>query len=156
MPDENLRKGEPPQSLIPMADVSARVNKPRDETGEEIKLQGLSIHVADISRGQAAAGMNVEIYGPGEVQIFAGTVAADGLINDPRLVERLPPGPYVAIFHTCEYFRKISSASESGILDVVRYDFGISDPGRHYHLPMKLTEFGLSCFLGGYGSADVT
>ena len=34
-------------------------------------------------------------------------------------------------------------------LDVVTFDFGVDDPGQHYHLPMKCTPWGYSCFRGG-------
>jgi 5-hydroxyisourate hydrolase len=34
-------------------------------------------------------------------------------------------------------------------LDVVTYRFGIDDPDAHYHLPMKVTPWGYSCFRGG-------
>ena len=34
-------------------------------------------------------------------------------------------------------------------LDVVSYRFGIADPEQHYHLPMKVTPWGFSCFRGG-------
>ena len=34
-------------------------------------------------------------------------------------------------------------------LDVVSYRFGIADPRQHYHLPLKCTPYGYSCFRGG-------
>ena len=34
-------------------------------------------------------------------------------------------------------------------LDVVSYRFGIADLDAHYHLPMKCTPWGYSCFRGG-------
>jgi len=34
-------------------------------------------------------------------------------------------------------------------LDVVSYRFGIAEPEAHYHLPMKCTPWGYSCFRGG-------
>lgn len=127
----------------------------RDETGAEIKFQGVSIHVVDVTRGRAAVGMKVEVYGPGNVQIYSGTVKPNGLVDDQRLVERLPLGTYVVLFYASDYFRKVAPNTSEGTVGVVRYDFGISDPERHYHLPMKFSQFGFSCFLGGYGSADL-
>ncbi len=34
-------------------------------------------------------------------------------------------------------------------LEVLVYRFGLDDPGQHYHLPFKLTAWGVSCFRGG-------
>jgi len=34
-------------------------------------------------------------------------------------------------------------------LDELIYRFGIGDARQHYHLPFKLTAWGVSCFRGG-------
>ena len=34
-------------------------------------------------------------------------------------------------------------------LEVLVYRFGLDDPRQHYHLPFKLTAWGVSCFRGG-------
>jgi len=60
------------------------------------------------------------------------------------------PGPYRAVFQVGDYYRSAGIAlSQVPFLDVVTYDFGIDDPRQHYHLPMKVTPFGYSCFRGG-------
>lgn len=38
---------------------------------------------------------------------------------------------------------------EPAFLDLLVYRFGIADTGQHYHLPFKLTAWGVSCFRGG-------
>jgi 5-hydroxyisourate hydrolase len=43
----------------------------------------------------------------------------------------------------------VAQLPEVPFLDEVSYRFGIADPRQHYHLPMKLTPWGYSCFRGG-------
>jgi 5-hydroxyisourate hydrolase len=33
-------------------------------------------------------------------------------------------------------------------MDLQCFRFGLADPSQHYHLPVKLTPWGLSCFRG--------
>ena len=43
----------------------------------------------------------------------------------------------------------IGAAAAVPFLDIVAYRFGLADPEAHYHLPMKCTPWGYSCFRGG-------
>ena len=62
----------------------------------------------------------------------------------------MAPGFYEAVFHVAEFYRDAGIA-QAGVpfFDVVTYRFGVADPLQHYHLPMKLTPWGYSCFRGG-------
>ena len=44
---------------------------------------GISIHVFDVSRGIAAAGLRVELRGPGEKMLAAGRTSAQGTFECP-------------------------------------------------------------------------
>lgn len=116
-------------------------------------MPGISIHVVDVSRGVVAAGMRVTVtYGTGSNarQIVAGAVGANGLINDEALNQTFAPGVFSVDFHVADYYRSAGIAlPDAPFLDVVTYRFGIADPAQHYHLPMKLTPWGYSCFRGG-------
>jgi len=114
-------------------------------------VPGISIHVVDVSRGLVAAGMLVEVRG-GEPprEVATGRVGANGLVDCPALAGVQLRGRYEAVFHIAAYYR------DSGIplpaipfLDTVTYAFGIDRPEQHYHLPMKFTPWGYSCFRGG-------
>ena len=96
---------------------------------------GVSIHVVDVSRGVVAAWMRVELYALDPVRklVASGIVSAKGLVEEAPLAQRFAPGPYEAV----------------PFLDVVTFRFGIDDPESHYHLPMKVTPWGYSCFRGG-------
>jgi 5-hydroxyisourate hydrolase len=117
-------------------------------------MPGLSIHVVDVSRGVVATGMAVEVAflpGGGVRRVLAsGMISAKGTLDHPELASTLAAGRYQAVFQVGAYYR----AAHAGIpdvpfLDAVVYDFGIADPGQHYHLPFKCTPWGYSCFRGG-------
>jgi 5-hydroxyisourate hydrolase len=115
-------------------------------------MPGVSTHVVDVSRGVVAAGMLVELFGatPERSRIAAGRIAANGLLDDQALAATFPPGRYEAVFHIAPWYREAGVALPAvPFLDVVHYHFGIADPAQHYHLPFKVTPWGLSCFRGG-------
>lgn len=116
-------------------------------------MPGVSIHVVDVSRGVVAAGMRVELLAADDRPpklIAAGSIARTGTLADPALDRRFEPGFYEARFHVGDYYRAaLGSAPAVPFLDVVSYRFGLADPDAHYHLPMKCTPWGYSCFRGG-------
>ena len=116
-------------------------------------MPGISIHVVDVSRGVVASGMRVELFavaGPSLRLIAAGDISKTGVLADPALNQRFEPGFYDARFHIADYYRSAAGAMAAvPFLDVVSYRFGIADPDAHYHLPMKCTPWGYSCFRGG-------
>ena len=110
-------------------------------------MPGVSIHVVDVSRGVVAAGMKVELYGPERRLIVSGMTNAKGLLEVDATVAA---GAYEAVFHFAAWYREHAvKVSDPPFLDVVHYHFGIADPKQHYHLPMKCTPWGYSCFRGG-------
>lgn len=114
-------------------------------------MPGMSIHVVDITRGLVAADMWVEVHALGPArQLCAGRISPSGTLDDPALAARLGPGLFEARFRVAEFYRDAGIALPSvPFLDVVSFTFGIDDPRQHYHLPMKVTPWGLSCFRGG-------
>jgi 5-hydroxyisourate hydrolase len=113
-------------------------------------MPGVSIHVVDVSRGVVATGMRVELRTACGATVASGVVSPGGALDDPALRAVFAPGEYVAVFHVAEYYRAAGVGQPAvPFLDVVTFRFGIGDPQQHYHLPMKLTPWGLSCFRGG-------
>lgn len=114
-------------------------------------MPGISIHVVDVSRGVVAAGMRVELHQLAPPRLVAaGAIADNGLLDAPALAATFTPGEYEAVFHVAEYFRGVGVVLPPvPFMNVVTYRFGIAEPQQHYHLPMKLTPWGLSCFRGG-------
>jgi 5-hydroxyisourate hydrolase len=114
-------------------------------------MPGISIHVVDVSRGVVAAGMRVDVFRcEPRMLIASGRIAENGTLADAALMERMTQGSHEAVFHVADYFRDCGIAlPDVPFLDVVCYRFGIANAEQHYHLPMKLTPWGYSCFRGG-------
>lgn len=117
-------------------------------------MPGISIHVVDVSRGVVAEAMRVELYRIGADGaaglVAAGGIARDGLLRHEALAQVFAPGFYEARFHVGEFYAGAAGETTAvPFLDVVAYRFGLADGRAHYHLPMKCTPWGYSCFRGG-------
>ena len=107
---------------------------------------GISIHVFDVSRGIAAAGLRVELKGPDGKLLVDAQTAKPGTLEAPTLLV----GTYEAIFHVGEWYRAQGVAVPTpAFLEIVPYRFGVADLAQHYHLPLKMTPWGFSLFRGG-------
>lgn len=116
-------------------------------------IGGISIHVVDVSRGVVATGMRVEVFAttPQKRLVCAGPINAKGVLDDPVLMNATMQGGYYdVLFHVAEFYRAAGvPLPDLPFLDVVTYRFAIGDTRQHYHLPMKVTPWGYSCFRGG-------
>jgi 5-hydroxyisourate hydrolase len=125
-----------------------------DQQTDAEPMPGISIHVVDVSRGIVASGMRVELFAVSSDAsprlIASGTISKTGVLADPALDQKFEPGFYDARFHVADYYRNaIGATATVPFLDVVSYRFGLAEPDAHYHLPMKCTPWGYSCFRGG-------
>ena len=116
-------------------------------------MQAVSIHVVDIANGRVAAGMSVEIWraGPEPARLVTGTVGSNGVVGGIEERETLfEAGTYEVRLRIADYYRGMASAPSDGppFIDVGLFRFTLADLSQHYHLPFKLTPWGLSCFRG--------
>ena len=112
-------------------------------------MPGVSIHVVDVTRGIVAAGMRVEFLRDAEL-IVVGNISAKGLLEESALNAKFPRAGYEVRFHLAAWYREQGIALPVvPFFDVVHYEFGISDPEQHIHLPFKCTPWSYSCFRGG-------
>jgi 5-hydroxyisourate hydrolase len=113
----------------------------------------LTTHVLDTMHGSPAAGMAVRLYRieSGEARLLqALTLNADGRADGPLLEgETLQVGRYRLVFAVAEYFlsRRVT-LPEPAFLDEVPLDFGIADPGAHYHVPLLASPWSYSTYRG--------
>lgn len=129
-------------------------------------MQAVSIHVVDVANGVVAVGMRVDVArreeeeegqqharGKGEqwTQVVSGKVGRNGVVDGIEGRERLfDIGVYELRLHVADYYRARGTAlPEPAFMDVQVFRFGLSDMSQHYHLPVKLTPWGISCFRGG-------
>jgi 5-hydroxyisourate hydrolase len=110
---------------------------------------GLSTHVLDLTHGQPAAGMTIEVW-------FAGThrktlvTNADGRTDAPVIdagVEAFEAGEYELIFHVGDYFAR-NLPYRDRFLDRVPVRFTIRDTQARYHVPLLCTPWAYSTYRG--------
>jgi len=112
-------------------------------------MKAVSVHVVDIANGVVARGMQVQIARAGGEVVFEGTVGNNGLVEDSHHEDLFTPGPYELRLHVAAYYRQRGTAlPEPPFTDVQVFRFGIADTSQHYHLPVKLTPWGMSLFRG--------
>ncbi|MFC5608382.1 hydroxyisourate hydrolase [Variovorax soli] len=122
-------------------------------------MQAVSIHVVDVANGVVATGMKVEVLRRvagegGKPEQWAPMVSGkvgrngvvDGIESHDQAFER---GVYEMRLHVGDYYRKRGQElPEPAFMEVQVFRFGLADLTHHYHLPVKLTPWGLSCFRG--------
>lgn len=112
----------------------------------------LTTHVLDTTHGRPAAGMVLRLYRTGDtaIQICAKTTNGDGRVDGPILDgDNFTPGRYRLTFDVAAYFRTQGiDLPEPPFLDVVTIDFGITDAGAHYHVPLLVSPYGYSTYRG--------
>jgi 5-hydroxyisourate hydrolase len=82
---------------------------------------GLSIQVMDVTRGQPATGLLVEVYAldEGRRRIGGGVLGPRGTLEDPRL-DGIGRGVYEVVFHVAAFYRRLGhDLPDPPFLDVV-------------------------------------
>ena len=116
-------------------------------------MPGVSVHVVDVVAGAPAVGMAVTLSGcdaaGGRRIIGSGTIGADGQFRDASNAMRLVRGAHEVELHAGDYYRHAGLVREGqAFQDVVVFRFTVTDPEEHYHLPFKLSPWGLSVWRG--------
>lgn len=111
-------------------------------------MSGLTTHVLDTAHGRPAAGLKLWLYAD-RVGIFSGETNADG--RCPGLLGEAPlrRGRFTLEFAVADYYRDIGvQLADPPFLDRVRIDFGVADPGSHYHVPLLVSPFSYATYRG--------
>jgi 5-hydroxyisourate hydrolase len=112
-------------------------------------MKAVSVHVVDVANGVVARGMQVQIARVDGGTVFEGTVGNNGLVEDKQHEDLFTPGAYELRLHVAAYYRERGTLlPEPPFVDVQVFRFGIADTAQHYHLPVKLTPWGMSLFRG--------
>ena len=116
-------------------------------------MKPISVHVVDIANGVVARGLRVQVVsldteGQGQA-VLEGTVGNNGLVEDMERPDRIPPGHYELRLHVGQYYRDRGTAlPDPAFMEVQVFRFGLFDGRQHYHLPVKLSPWGMSLFRG--------
>lgn len=109
-------------------------------------MGAISIHAVDIAAGCPAAGLRIDLAylsQTGPVLLLDGALTSgDGMIELPNDAR----GQFEATLYLGDYQRSMGIEGPA-FQEVQTFAFGIDDPARHHHLPLKFTPFGLSLFL---------
>jgi 5-hydroxyisourate hydrolase len=116
-------------------------------------MPGISIHVVDVALGKPAAGMFVEVHAiNNEVRRVVGTgvVGETGALEHPmNNGEGVAAGTHEVLLHAGEYFRFVGQVTEKpAFQEIVPLRFTVLDAGEHYHLPVKISPWGISVWRG--------
>ena len=117
-------------------------------------MAGLTTHVLDTSIGRPASGVEIELHALGadgaRAPIKRVFTNADGRTDTPLLsAAEARVGTYELVFHVGAYFRgRGALTAEPPFLDVVPIRFAIADPSAHYHVPLAVTPWSYSTYLG--------
>ena len=116
-------------------------------------MPGISIHVVDVTRGVPARGMRVELH---RVDASGGQLIAHGEIgSDGTMAHAVNKGAGVVSgrhdvhLHVGDYYRALDvDVGNPAFQEVAVFSFTVGDVAEHYHLPVKLSPFGLSVWRG--------
>ncbi|MFZ4624735.1 MAG: hydroxyisourate hydrolase [Rhodoferax sp.] len=115
---------------------------------------GLTTHVLDTMHGRPAAGMAVALFavdGDTACCLKRFVLNQDGRHPDGLLLDAagLQKGCYRLEFEVADYFRALGVVlPEPNFLGRVRLDFGVAQPGQHYHVPLLVSPWSYSTYRG--------
>ncbi len=116
-------------------------------------MPGISIHVVDVALGKAAAGMFVEVHavdGDNRRVVGTGCVGDNGAFAHPMNTgEGVATGTHEVLLHAGEYFRFVGQvADKPAFQEIVPVRFTVLDLDDHYHLPVKISPWGIAVWRG--------
>jgi 5-hydroxyisourate hydrolase len=110
-------------------------------------MSTLSTHVLDATSGRPAAGVRVALHrrdGDGWKPLGEAVTDDDGRARD-LAPDGLGPGVHRLVFATGDYF---AATGQTGFYPEVPVVFEVTDPDRHYHVPLLLSPFAFSTYRG--------
>ncbi|HZZ51596.1 MAG TPA: hydroxyisourate hydrolase [Pseudonocardia sp.] len=107
----------------------------------------LSTHVLDSVHGRPASGVGVAVrrVEPGGASEVIAEARTDPDGRVAALVTELGAGTYQLTFDTAGYF---AATGQQGFYPEVVVTFTVADPARHHHVPLLLSPYAYSTYLG--------
>ena len=120
---------------------------------QRIPMGKLTTHVLDTAHGCPAAGLRLELFRMDEGQavlLRQVSTNADGRMDGPLLEgDELVAAAYRLVFEAGDYFAARGLAlPEPRFVDRIALDFGIAEPGQHYHVPLLVSPWSWSTYRG--------
>ncbi len=117
-------------------------------------MAGVTTHILDVTIGQPAEGVRVELYEVGsgsERTLIADVVTnADGRTDEPLIsAGQARAGRFELIFHAGDYFRRRrTELADPPFLDIIPIRFGVANRQAHYHVPLLVSPWSYSTYRG--------
>ena len=116
-------------------------------------VPGISIHVVDVTRGVPARGMHVEIHrtdDAGRHLVARGEVGVDGVVAHPVTTGAgVVAGRYDVELAVGAFYRALQvDVGAPAFQETAVFRFTVVDTTEHYHVPVKLSPWGLSVWRG--------
>ncbi|MFO1324518.1 MAG: hydroxyisourate hydrolase [Burkholderiales bacterium] len=116
-------------------------------------MPGISVHVVDVAFGKPAAGMFVEVHAlDGDTRRVVGTgcIGDNGAFEHPMNAgDGVAAGTHEVLLHAGEYFRFVGQVTDKpAFQEIVPLRFTVQDAAQHYHLPVKISPWGISVWRG--------
>ena len=116
-------------------------------------MPGISIHVVDVAYGKPAGGMFVEVHAldrDNRRVVGTGVVGDDGVFHHPmNSGEGVAAGIHEVLLHAGEYFPFVGQVRDRpAFQELVPLRFTVLDANDHYHLPIKISPWGISVWRG--------
>lgn len=113
----------------------------------------LTTHVLDVTNGQPAEGMVIELYrldtNAAPTLLLKTVTNKDGRCSAPLLnSETLISGEYELRFGVAAYFRNRGCVDAGEFLGIVPVVFRVKNPKEHYHVPLLVTPWSYSTYRG--------
>jgi 5-hydroxyisourate hydrolase len=108
----------------------------------------ITTHILDVNFGKPAANVDVALYrkeGYDFVKIAQDKTNADGRSVDWMGDSERQAGIYRVVFDTDGYFKQLGQAC---LYPAVTIDFRLTEPNKHYHIPLLLSANGFSTYRG--------
>jgi 5-hydroxyisourate hydrolase len=104
-----------------------------------MKVATISTHVLDTARGEPVAGVRVMVTATADDAVREGTTGPDGRF---RFEEPVPLGGYLLHFDISDHV-----LSGAHLFQTVEFLVRLEEE-RHYHIPLLISPFGVSCYRG--------
>lgn len=110
----------------------------------------LTTHVLDTAHGCPAKGVAIRLFDSAGTLLKETRTNDDGRCDAPILEGAdFKQGAYRLEFEAGDYFRARGlTLPEPAFVDTVLLQFGISDAGAHYHVPLLVSPFSYSTYRG--------
>ena len=116
-------------------------------------MAGITTHVLNTDAGRPASGMRIDfsMLEDGVWRLVKTVRAnADGRTDEMILTpESTRVGHYELVFHVDDYFRALGvNLPDPPFLGKVPVRFAVSDPAKHYHVPMLFSQWSCATYRG--------